>query len=100
MSGIPAWAVPGARVVLIDASPGEADGPHAARERDICIIDRVDMVRGTPACLCHEENGRWTMPELTWARLSRFRPVTAPKSEAEDPALFRQWLPKSQPVDA
>ena len=97
MSGIPAWAVRGARVVLIDAGPGDVDGPHDARVGDICIIDEVGYVVDQPACICREEGGRWTLPEHTWARLSRFRPFVSTKTQEQDVAEFRKLLTQKLP---
>jgi hypothetical protein len=95
---IPSWAKLGAKVVLVDAGPGDVGGPHDARVGDICIIDDVDMLDGEPVCLCHEENGRWILPDDTLARLSRFRPLTSTKTEVEDVALFRHHLTKLDEV--
>lgn len=91
--GIPAWAVKGAKVVLVDTNtPGDISGPSGAVAGDICILVDVRLVHGIPACRCEQEGGRWRTPPDMWARLARFRPLVTRSSEQDLQEHFRHHL--------
>ena len=99
MSGVPAWAVRGARVVCVYEVPDF--GP---RLREVCTISGVEVDR--KGCwLFIEGYDDWvpTAPGQTTRHsfLPRnFRPLVSTKTEAEDVAEFRKLLTQNNPVDA
>ena len=97
MSGIPAWAVRGAKVVCISDRYHENFVDDVPRPvcGNVYTIREALVRKGKPQVrLIEIDSGAASF------HTNRFRPAVEPKSEAEDLALFRQWLPKSQPVDA
>jgi hypothetical protein len=99
MSGIPAWAVRGARVVCVHEVPDF--GP---RLREICTISGVDIDR--KGCwLFLEGYDDWvpTAPgqNTRHSFLPRnFRPLVSTKSKAEDLAMFRDLIRQPEGIDA
>lgn len=110
MSGVPAWAVRGAKVVCVDPNPWwygpEARGANVPVKdavytiREIVFGDAVllEEIRNAPR-LIEVDGGGLTIGEPCFA-IARFRPVIAKKSEAEDLALFRHHIDQRLPVDA
>ncbi len=80
---IPAWAVPGARVVCIDDSYPDVGGGIFFEKHAVYTIKEVFPVGRNWACRVRECSD----PQHN-ARLNRFRPAIEPKSEAHDVQLF------------
>lgn len=94
MSGIPSWAVKGARVVLVDDSPG-AFG-NLGERGDICELLDITNEFAVPACRAREINGKWCHSFIEYARLDRFRPLI---SQANDMAAhFSRFLDTRAPA--
>ncbi len=78
---IPAWAVPGARVVCINA---KADYAWDAEIGEVCTLGAFYGFRADGVGRFHIiGKPRW----LIWP-VTNFRPAVEPKSEAHDVALF------------
>lgn len=87
MSDIPSWAVPGAKVVCVDASKGEiSNASRLVVDGVYTLTDVTDEFR-EPACRVREN------PSFHWEfiRLSRFRPLVT-RTQEEDVAAFRHLL--------
>ena len=80
---IPAWAVPGARVVCVDDSYPDVGGDIFFEKNAVYTIKEVFPVGRNWACRVRECSD----PQHN-ARLNRFRPAVEPKSEAHDTALL------------
>lgn len=107
MSGIPAWAVPGAKVVCVDDSPPTSDKAHFHQKwlqaGNIYVIRAAYVGADGEVGVCLGEIVSVFRPELGREQgfyLRRFRPAVEPKSEAEDVALFKHHLDQKLPVDA
>lgn len=86
MSGIPAWAVPGAKVVCVDTSPGHLCGMELSDYSTILpkgIVYEIISVSAPFIRLKGVPSGH------LW---SRFRPAVERKTEAHDSEFFRRWL--------
>ncbi len=80
---IPAWAVPGAKVVCVDDSYPDVGGGIFFEKNAVYTIKEVFPVGRNWACRVRECSD----PQHN-ARLNRFRPAIEPKSEAHDVQLF------------
>ena len=98
-SGIPAWAVRGAKVVCVDAAP--SGRPHIIRVKRL-TQGAIYTVRGVSISEKDGEVGL-LLDEVTNAisptwdveynyLIHRFRPAVPPKTQAEDVGLFRYHL--------
>jgi hypothetical protein len=94
LSGIPAWAVRGAKVVCVDASAQPVRARPQLVKGETYIIDRayIDV-------FMDDELGPYVDLDGAWGgwRLDRFRPSVENKTETEDVAMFRDLLTTHQP---
>lgn len=96
---IPSWAVPGAKVVCVDASDGPEDASFGQTpvmvEGGIYTLSAVTrefgptavQVKELPAILTGLDGDEYE----TWMKLSRFRPLIT-KSLEQDSTMFRKLL--------
>lgn len=105
MSGIPSWAVRGAKVVAIEASSKPKRNETNVVVGFTYTIREVVVFEGYGAGLRVEEIVNpivgSTVGFLERAfPIEMFRPLVPQKTEAEDLAHFRHHLDQRQPVDA
>lgn len=98
MSGIPSWAVKGAKVVLVDGQRGIEPYDTDAKVGDVCEILEVRRFGDTPACRVREVSGRWWNNANEYCRLSRFRPLVEDTDDNEVEARIFNAKHKRQPV--
>lgn len=97
MSGIPSWAVRGAKVVCVDGSPRPSGARYVVlpKEGDTYTIGGVEWFEWSSTAgwglhligLKRFVNGRHI--PFKW---DRFRPLVSTKTEAEDAAMFRDLI--------
>lgn len=98
MSGIPAWARVGAKVVCIDDGAGRFErdfpGDHVLRNGEVYTLAALSLEFETPAIQVQELprilEDRFGYTHEVWMRLPRFRPVKTQEDDLE--AHFRVYL--------
>lgn len=99
MSGIPAWAVRGAKVVCIEGSGRNHFGGWAPKTGGVYTVRSAFFAEGFGPFLRLAEyrtEHQWRGMERGWDAY-RFRPVIEPKTEAEDLAHFKHHLTQKTP---
>lgn len=99
MGGLPAWAVPNARVVCV-RDFGLASHHNDLGYRTMPVENSVYIIGRTRAHI----DGRPTVTlrefeHNHWFDLTGFRPAVEPKSEAHDLAYFRRYLTQTSPEE-
>jgi len=100
VSGIPAWAVKGAKCVAVDRSFGDLDtwSGCSVGPSDIFTLLETKVEDGTAFCRARHDETGYAHEDTEWARLSRFRPLTSVSDDLE--AHFTALLRAPQPEDA
>jgi hypothetical protein len=76
---IPSWARKGAKVVLVDNSPGRLDGYVCSNPDRIFTICEVCVEAGRVGCRVAE----WRYDHFEYTDINRFRPLVDDANDAE-----------------
>lgn len=99
VSGIPAWARVGAKVVLMNDEPGPLNsGPLLCQRGDIYTLIEVTDRFDAPACRARRDESGWEHRADDWALISRFRPLVS--IEDDIATHFAQHLDHRAPEKA
>jgi len=99
VNGFPSWAKVGAKVVLVDGKDAPISGDASKWEGGLFTILELTSVFPEPAMRVRNDVTGISQAWDEWGKVSRYRPLVADKSEADDVALFSSALTLS-PADA
>jgi hypothetical protein len=101
VSGIPAWAVRGAKVVCVNGKARSiwTKGGWAPQTDGVYTVERAFSDRGTGKVLLELREYVHDVPYHGWD-ITRFRPLVDDEAQERDVAIFRHHLTQKPTVDA